>query len=196
MSRRGTRPGSANCANISRRLAGRSRTDRAMGGGGGPSGGGSMGNVGMAVNQHAVGVTDDRASPGNRAANTPSAMLGVGTNWSNSVGQTRDAWANINAPATPGGPAPSAGQVAARAVRATQQTVGAVMGGLGLLKDALDVGFANLTAPIAAIFPSLPAATLLSPYLGTPHAHPLHPPSGPPPIPPTPLPSFGMVLLG
>src|SRR4030095_7739597 len=56
--------------------------------------------------------------------------------------------------------------------------------------------FANLTAPIAAIFPSLPAATIVSPYLGTPHAHATHPPSGPPPVPPTPCPSMGMTLLG
>jgi uncharacterized Zn-binding protein involved in type VI secretion len=81
-------------------------------------------------------------------------------------------------------------------IRAAQQTAGAIMGGLGLAKQALDVGFANLSAPIAAIFPSLPAATLMSPYIGTPHAHVLHPPSGPPPIPPTPMPSIGIALLG
>jgi uncharacterized Zn-binding protein involved in type VI secretion len=157
---------------------------------------GPLGNLALAVSQHASGVTGDQTSPWTRAANTPNAMLGVGSKWADSVGQTRNAWANINAPATPGGPPPTAGQVAARALRATQQTVGAIMGGLGLLKDALDVGFANLTAPLAAIFPSLPAATLMSPYMGTPHAHPAHPPSGPPPIPPTPLPSLGMVTLG
>jgi len=128
-------------------------------------------------------------------ANTPNAMLGVGRDWAHSVGQTADAWKNINAPMPDGRP-PTAGQKAARSIRAVQQTVGAVMGGLGLLKQSLDVGFANLTAPIAAIFPSLPAATLKSMYIGTPHCHPTHPPSGPPPIPPTPLPSIGAVLLG
>ncbi len=181
--------------NILRRSAGRRRPET-MNTDGGPAGGGSLSNLRLAVNQHASGVTGDQKSPWTRAANTPSAMLGVGRNWAHSVGQTRAAWANINSPATPGGPPPTAGQVAARTLRATQQTVGAIMGGLGLAKEALDVGFANLTAPIAAVFPSLPAATLLSPYLGTPHAHPAHPPSGPPPIPPTPLPSLGMVTLG
>jgi uncharacterized Zn-binding protein involved in type VI secretion len=123
-------------------------------------------------------------------------MLGVGQQWAHSVGQTADAWKNISAPATPGGPPPTAGQKTARVIRAVQQTAGAIMGALGLAKQALDVGFANLTAPIAALFPSLPAATLLSPYIGTPHAHVAHPPSGPPPIPPTPMPSIGIVMLG
>lgn len=156
----------------------------------------SLANLKLAVSQHANGVTGDPTSPWARAASTPGEMLGVGTRWASSLGQTRDAWAKINAPGVPGGPPPSGGQVAARVLRATQQTVGALLGGIGLAKDALDVGFANLTAPIASVFPSLPAATLLSPYLGTPHAHPTHPPSGPPPIPPTPLPSMGMVTLG
>jgi uncharacterized Zn-binding protein involved in type VI secretion len=155
-----------------------------------------MTGIKLAVDQHTTGVTGDPTSPWTRAGNTPSAMLGVASNWATSVGATKTAWANLTTPATPGGPAPSSGVVAARALRATHQTVGAIMGGLGLLKDSLDVGFANLTAPIAAVFPSLPAATLLSPYLGTPHAHATHPPSGPPPVPPTPLPSMGMVLLG
>jgi uncharacterized Zn-binding protein involved in type VI secretion len=155
-----------------------------------------LGNIGLAVNQHATGVTGDPTSPWTRAANTPAEMLGVGSRYADSIGQTANAWKNVNAPATPGGPAPSAGVVATRVLRATQQTVGAIMGGLGLLKDALDVGFANLTAPLAAITPSLPAATIMSMYVGTPHCHPTHPPSGPPPIPPTPLPSLGMVLLG
>lgn len=162
---------------------------------GAPPSGTVPGSLRQAVAQHATGVTGDPTSPWTRAANTPNAVLGVAKNWAANVGQAHDAWANLNAP-TPSGEPPTPGQVAARALRATQQTVGAIMGGLGLLKDALDVGFASLTAPIAALFPSLPAATLLSPYLGTPHAHPTHPPSGPPPVPPTPLPSFGMVLLG
>jgi len=62
-------------------------------------------------------------------------------------------------------------------------------------KEMLDVGFANLTAPLAALFPSLPSATLTTLYLGTPHAH-LHPPSLIPPAPPVPLPSMGPVTLG
>ncbi len=67
---------------------------------------------------------------------------------------------------------------------------------MGALKDALDVGFANLTAPIAAVFPSFPAATIVSPYWALPTRMPLHPPSGPPPVPPTPCPSLGMTMLG
>jgi uncharacterized Zn-binding protein involved in type VI secretion len=159
----------------------------------------SLGNVALAVDQNLQGVTGDQTSPWTRAANTPNAMLGVGQQWAHSVGQTADAWKNINAPATPGGPPPTAGQKTARVIRAVQQTAGAIMGALGLAKQALDVGFANLTAPIAAVFPSLPAATLMSPYVGTPHAHILHPPSGPNPIPipaPIPMPSIGMALLG
>jgi RHS repeat-associated protein len=164
---------------------------------GAPSGiGDGLSRLSTAVDQHNQGVTGDQTSPWTRAANTPNAMLGVGQQYAHSVGQTVDAWKNLTAPATPGGPPPTAGQVTARAIRATQQTVGAIMGGLTLIKSALDVGFANLTAPIAAIFPSLPAATITSPYIGTPHAHPTHPPSGPPPVPPTPMPSIGMVTLG
>jgi RHS repeat-associated protein len=161
-----------------------------------PGTGSSFGNIVMAVDQHVQGVTGDRHSPWTRAANTPSEMLGVGQRWATGVGQTVDAWKNINKPATEGGPPPTAGEKTARVIRATQQTVGAVMGGLGLMKEALDVGFANLTAPLAAITPSLPAATVMSPYIGTPHAHILHPPSGPAPVPPTPMPSIGMVTLG
>lgn len=158
--------------------------------------GSSLDGIRLAVEQHVSGVTGDQTSPWTRVANTPGEMLGVGQRYATSVGQTMDAWSKLTDPATPGGPAPSTGVVAARALRATQQTAGAVMGGLGLLKDAIDVGFANLTAPLAAIMPSLPAATVMSPYIGTPHAHPTHPPSGPPPVPPTPCPSLGMVTLG
>lgn len=159
----------------------------------------SLSNLRLAVSQKAQGVTGDQHSSWDRAANTPGEMLGVGRQWVDSVGKTTDAWSNINAPVNAGQPnarPPTTGEKAARVIRAAQQTVGAIMGGLGLPKQALEVGFANLTAPLAAICPSLPAATLLSAYLGTPHAHPAHPPSGPPPVPPTPLPSFGMVMLG
>ena len=149
-----------------------------------------------AVDQHVDGVTGDQHSSWTRAANTPNAMLGVGQQWVTAVGQASDAWHGINAPVPPNGDPPTAGQKTARVVRAAQQTAGAIMGGLGLAKQALDVGFANLTAPLAAISASLPAATLGSPYLGTPHAHVAHPPSGPPPVPPTPMPSLGAVLLG
>lgn len=163
------------------------------------AGGSDLSNLRLAVTQKAQGVTGDPTSPWTRVTNTPGEMLNVGKQWADSVGKTGEAWGAINAPANKGAPnerPPTAGEKAARIIRATQQTVGAVMGGLGLLKQGLEVGFANLTAPLAAICPSLPAATIMSPYVGTPHAHPTHPPSGPPPIPPTPLPSIGMVLLG
>ena len=47
-----------------------------------------------------------------------------------------------------------------------------------------------------AKLPSFPAATMLSLTMGLPHAHTLHPPSGPPPVPPTPLPPVGPIMLG
>ncbi len=158
----------------------------------------SFSNVALAVRQHASGVTGDRTNPIDRVANTPNEMLNVGRSVAASVGSTKEAWSNINAPVnanTPNARPPTKGEQAARVLRAAQATIGAVMGALGAPKDALNVGFANLTAPLAAIFPSLPSATLLSLYMGTPHCHPTHPPSGPPPIPPTPLPSMGMVML-
>jgi uncharacterized Zn-binding protein involved in type VI secretion len=156
-------------------------------------------NLQLAIAQKVSGVTGDQTSPWTRVGNTPSQMLGVGQRWAEGVGQTGKAWHDINASATNADGSqrpPTKGEVAARVLRAAQGTVGGIMGGLGLMKEALDVGFANLTAPLAAVFPSLPAATIVSPYLGTPHAHPTHPPSGPPPVPPTPCPSLGMTLLG
>ena len=158
----------------------------------------SFSNVALAVRQHVSGVTGDRTNPMDRVKNTPNEMLNVGRAVAASVGSTRDAWSNINAPVNPNTPdarPPTKGEQTARVLRAAQATIGAVLGALGAPKDALNVGFANLTAPLAAIFPSLPSATLMSLYMGTPHCHPTHPPSGPPPIPPTPLPSMGMVML-
>ncbi|MBR0655530.1 PAAR domain-containing protein [Plastoroseomonas arctica] len=134
-----------------------------------------------------------------RAGNTGSDVAAVFGQQGKAAHDAADAWSNINAPAHKGEPnerPPTAGEKTARVIRAAQATVGAAMGALGSLKTALDVGFADLTAPLAAMMPSLPAATLGSMYLGTPHAHPTHPPSGPPPVPPTPCPSMGAVLLG
>jgi uncharacterized Zn-binding protein involved in type VI secretion len=62
--------------------------------------------------------------------------------------------------------------------------------------EMLNEGFAVLTAPLAAVLPSFPAATLGCLALGLPHAHPAHPPSGPPPVPPTPIPPMGPILFG
>ncbi len=76
--------------------------------------------------------------------------------------------------------------------RAVGSVVGLPSAGINLLNE----GFAVATQSIAAMFPALPAATLLAPALGMPHAHILHPPSGPAPVPPTPIPPFGPVLFG
>jgi RHS repeat-associated protein len=81
-----------------------------------------------------------------------------------------------------------------------QGTVGAVshylnasLGMVGAPFEMLDAGFAMATSSIAALFPGMPAATLLMPHLGMPHGH-SHPPSLIPPAPPVPLPSIGTVL--
>src|SRR5688572_16850826 len=71
--------------------------------------------------------------------------------------------------------------------------LGAVLGVVGAPEAILDSGFAALTAPLAKIFPALPAVTLLGMHIGPPHAH-LHPPSLIPPAPPVPLPSLGMLV--
>lgn len=73
-----------------------------------------------------------------------------------------------------------------------QRVVGLPSAGIDLLNE----GFAVATDAIAHALPSFPAATLGSLAIGIPHAHVLHPPSGPPPIPPTPMPVIGMVALG
>ena len=62
--------------------------------------------------------------------------------------------------------------------------------------DKFNEGFAKVTNVVAAVFPSAPAATMGSLTLGAPHAHTLHPPSGPPPVPPTPLPPMGPITAG
>jgi uncharacterized Zn-binding protein involved in type VI secretion len=72
------------------------------------------------------------------------------------------------------------------------KVVGLPSQGINLLNE----GFAVATNSIAQALPSFPAATLGSLAIGIPHAHVLHPPSGPPPIPPTPMPVIGMVALG
>jgi uncharacterized Zn-binding protein involved in type VI secretion len=69
------------------------------------------------------------------------------------------------------------------------------MGAAGVLHDMVDVGFANLTNPIANLLPEFPAATLTMLYVGLPHAH-SHPPSLIPPAPPVPLPSIGTIMFG
>jgi uncharacterized Zn-binding protein involved in type VI secretion len=82
------------------------------------------------------------------------------------------------------------------ALRTVAQGIGAVLAVPSAPVQLLNEGFANLTAGISAALPCFPAATLGSLVMGIPHAHVLHPPSGPPPIPPTPLPPIGTILFG
>ena len=69
----------------------------------------------------------------------------------------------------------------------------AALGVMGAVPDLVDTGFAVLTAPIAKLFPALPAMTLLGLHVGPPHTH-THPPSLVPPAPPVPLPSIGTLV--
>src|SRR5262245_52291698 len=79
------------------------------------------------------------------------------------------------------------------AAGALAQGLGGIMGVIGAPQMIIDTAFASLTAPIAALFPSLPAITLLGMHIGPPHAH-SHPPSLIPPAPPVPLPSIGCLV--
>jgi len=156
-------------------------------------------NLSLAVDQHASGVTGDPTSPWTRVANTPSEMGGVYTRWWDSTSQALDnpLLHNPDGSARPFSSL-STGQQVAVALRTAANVAGAVMSALSSVQDALNVGFANLTAPLAAIWPSFPASTLTSLYVGSPHGHP-HPPSyvpAPPPGAVVPLPSLGNVLVG
>jgi len=128
-------------------------------------------------------------------------QAGVYGSWKSSVDAVGKGWHDLLTPAPPAPPAPPGqqqvqqAQKIAKDIRLVQQTIGALMGAIAMPKDMLDIGFANLTAPLAALFPSMPSATLTTLYLGTPHAH-SHPPSLIPPAPPIPLPSMGPVTLG
>jgi uncharacterized Zn-binding protein involved in type VI secretion len=76
------------------------------------------------------------------------------------------------------------------------QLAGGVMGIVNAGSTLLDTGFAMVTADIAAMMPSLPAAVIGAVlHVGTPfHAH-AHPPSLIPPAAPVPLPSIGNILM-
>lgn len=82
------------------------------------------------------------------------------------------------------------------ALHTVAQGIGTVVGAPGRVINLANEGFAVATNAIAKALPCFPAATLTSMAMGLPHAHTLHPPSGPPPVPPTPLPPVGAVLLG
>jgi uncharacterized Zn-binding protein involved in type VI secretion len=162
---------------------------------------GYLDRLSLAVDQHAMGVTGDQTtSLTTRPANTLSEMGGVYTRWWDSTSQAfdnpllKDANGNARSFSSLSG-----GQQVAVVLRTAANLAGAVMSALGSVQDALNIGFANLTAPLAAIWPSFPASTLTSLYVGSPHGHP-HPPSYVP-APPTPgavvpLPSLGNVLVG
>lgn len=96
----------------------------------------------------------------------------------------------INAVAAPfqQGPDPELGVAGAVA-----HWTGAALGVVGAVQNVVDTGFAALTAPLAKVWPSMPAVTLGVLHLGTPHTH-AHPPSLIPPAPPIPLPSMGMLV--
>jgi RHS repeat-associated protein len=96
----------------------------------------------------------------------------------------------VNLTVSPFQSAPPAEQGVAGAVA---QGLGGVMGLVGAPAMIIDTAFAAMTAPIAAMFPSMPAVTLLGMHVGVPHAH-THPPSLIPPAPPVPLPSMGMLV--
>lgn len=99
------------------------------------------------------------------------------------------------------GPSPAPGETPppapANPARTVAEVAGAAMGLLSLPIELINTGIAMATAPLAAIFPSLPAATMGCLYIGPPHGH-LHPPSFNPPVTPAPipLPSLGPVILG
>lgn len=103
-----------------------------------------------------------------------------------------DSFASIvNRTADPFRQAPPAHQ---GAVGYVNQALGGVLGLINAPVELLNTGFALATAPLAALFPALPAATLTALHVGLPHPH-AHPPSLVPPAPPIPLPSIGTVLL-
>ncbi|WP_020394446.1 PAAR domain-containing protein [Thiolinea disciformis] len=100
------------------------------------------------------------------------------------------------APPLPKAPEPYPPTRPTNALHTISQGISSVVGAPQQLVEKFEVGFAKATSSIAAVFPSMPAATLMSLTLGLPHAHVAHPPSGPPPIPPTPLPPMGPVTAG
>jgi RHS repeat-associated protein len=78
-----------------------------------------------------------------------------------------------------------------------QEVATVVNGVLGILNmdvavDAFNMGVGAISSVVP--WPSLPAAVLGMPHIGTPHTH-LHPPSLVPPAPPIPLPSIGTVAM-
>src|SRR5205085_1118000 len=73
------------------------------------------------------------------------------------------------------------------------QGLGGVLGVMGAPQMIVDTAFAQLTAPIAKMFPAMPAMTMGGMHIGTPHTH-LHPPSLVAPGVMIPLPSIGPIM--
>jgi RHS repeat-associated protein len=99
----------------------------------------------------------------------------------------------------PAAPRPQPAERPTNALHTVSAGISAVVGLPGQAVNLLNTGFATATNAIAQALPSFPAATLGSPALGLPHAHFLHPPSGPNPVPvpvPIPLPPFGPIMFG
>lgn len=96
----------------------------------------------------------------------------------------------INKTAEPFLNAPPAAQ---GAVGYVAQGLNGLLGLVGAPAELIDTAVAVATAPLAKLFPALPAATMLCAHLGTPHTH-MHPPSLVPPAPPIPLPSMGVLM--
>jgi uncharacterized Zn-binding protein involved in type VI secretion len=158
----------------------------------------NLSNVPRAVDQKLNGDTGDQTSPWTRAGNTLNEMFGdkasgnpgVWGRFKDGLDKAKDAWNHIDDPVPPAGRPPTEDEKSARRMRALNQSIGAFMSIIALPQDLLNVGFANLTAPLAAIFPLLPASPILTPFLGIPHVH-THPPAMP-----APLPGGGMVTTG
>jgi uncharacterized Zn-binding protein involved in type VI secretion len=163
--------------------------DRGQGGGGGGNqGGGGHGpdSVTQAPgptpeNPWSPGQALDHAADAAHNVTNPSMITGLTTNFGKSWSDNMTQFSQADSPA--------------KAIRAVSTLLSNINAAISLPGDLLNAGFAQLTNPIAALFPSLPAAFLGSPYLGMPHAH-SHPPSLIPPAPPVPLPSIGVVTLG
>lgn len=82
------------------------------------------------------------------------------------------------------------------ALHSISKGIGTVIGAPSMIIDKFNTGFAQATNSIAAVFPSMPAASMGSLVLGIPHAHMAHPPSLIPPLPPIPFPPFGPIMAG
>jgi uncharacterized Zn-binding protein involved in type VI secretion len=162
---------------------------------------GYLDNLSLAVDQKLNNVTGDRTSSSDRVANVLPSMFGTGEGEDHgvlgetidSINKANEAWDKINDPIGNPPRPPTEAEKDARRVAAASDTVSAWIEAASLPADMFNMGFANLTAPLSAIWPSLPAATLMCLYVGFPHAH-THPPSACPV--PVPLPSLGPVLLG